>query len=357
MVETLNPEKKSSISNGAGKNLITIKYMAETLKKNLIVVAIIIAGILIAGTVIYVNKGYVNKEKASALSPQAAAEKAINYINQNLLTGGTTASLANVIEENGLYKLSLKIGDKEYPSYVSKDGKLLFPNEGINLAEKPKTAAEAQPEPKKLTCEDIKKTENPSLEAFVVSKCPYGLQMQRILNEIVKNIPSLANNIRVEYIGAIDNGKITSMHGDEEAQENLRQICLREEQQDKYWKYIDCHIKKGDVDNCLTGAGVDKGRLDSCMSDNSRGIKYAKADFDLGEKYKVSGSPALILGGETVSEFDFGGRTAQAVKTLLCCGFQNLPDICSQKLTEEQAATSFSETYSQSSGSSSGSCE
>jgi len=331
--------------------------MVEKFKKILIPIAIIIAGILIAGAVIYINKGYVNKEKASALSPQAAAGKAIDFINKNLLQQGTTASLVSVIEEDGLYKLKLKIGDKEYPSYVSKDGKLLFPNEGISLEEKPAEKPAEKQEQKKLTCEDIKKSENPVLEAFVVSKCPFGLQMQRVLNEIVKNIPSLANDIRVEYIGAIENGKITSMHGDEEAQENLRQICIREEQQDKYWKYIDCHIKKGDVDNCLTGVGVDKGRLDSCMNDNSRGIKYAKADFDLGGKYQVSGSPTLIFGGEKVSEFDFGGRTAQAVKTLLCCGFKNLPDICSQKLTEEQATTSFSETYSQSSGSSSGSCQ
>jgi len=324
--------------------------MVEKSSKNLIPIAIIIAGILIAGAVVFVNQ-----RKVGALSPQAAAGKAIDFINKNLLTGGTSASLVSVTEENGLYKILLKIGDKEYPSYVSKDGKLLFPNEGVNLEEKPKTAEE--PEQKKLTCEDIKKSENPQLEAFVVSKCPFGLQMQRVLNEILKNIPSLAGDVRVEYIGAIENGKITSMHGDEEAQENLRQICIREEQQDKYWKYIDCHIKKGDVDNCLTGAGVDKGRLDSCMNDNSRGTKYAKADFDLGGKYKVSGSPTLILGGETVSEFDFGGRTAQSVKTLLCCGFKTTPEFCSQKLTEEQAATSFSETYSQSSGSSGGSCK
>ncbi|PJB99257.1 MAG: hypothetical protein CO077_02675 [Candidatus Nealsonbacteria bacterium CG_4_9_14_0_8_um_filter_35_12] len=329
-----------------------MKYMVEKFKKILIPIAIIIAGIFIAGAMIYVNQ-----RKENTLSPQAAAQKAIDFINKNLLQQGTTASLVNVTEENGLYKLSLKIGDKEYTSYVSKDGKLLFPNEGINLEEKPAEKPTEKQEQKKLTCEDIKKSENPQLEAFVVSKCPFGLQMQRILNEIVKNIPSLAGNIRVEYIGAIENGKITSMHGDEEAQENLRQICLREEQQDKYWKYIDCHIKKGDIESCLTGAGVDKSKLDGCMNDNSRGIKYAKADFDLGGKYQVSGSPTLILEGEKVSEFDFGGRTAQAVKTLLCCGFQNLPDICSQKLTEEQAATGFSETYSQSSGSSGGSCK
>ena len=204
---------------------------------------------------------------------------------------------------------------------------------------------------KKLICEDIKKVEKPVLEAFVVSKCPYGLQMQRVLNEIIKNISSLANNIRVEYIGSIENEKITAMHGDEEAQENLRQICLREEQSDKYWKYIDCHIKKGEVENCVAEADIDKAKLDSCLKEDSRGLKYAKEDFDLGKKYNVTSSPTLILNGERASEFDFGGRTAEAVKTLICCGFETQPDFCSQKLNENQAATGFSETYNSSSSS------
>lgn len=317
--------------------------------KKLIPLAIIIAGVCIAGALIYVRVGKCPSEKF--LSSKEAAEKAIDYINKNLLQEGLTASLINVVEENGVYKFRLKIGENEFDSYVTKNGKLLF-IEGIDLEGKSKITEE--PEEKKLTCEDIKKTEKPLLEAFVVSKCPFGLQMQRILNEIIKNIPSLASNIRVEYMGSIENGKITSMHGEKEAEENFRQICIREEQPEKYWSYINCHIKKGEVDNCLAEAEVDKDRLNSCKSENSRGLKYAKEDFDSQGKYKVTGSPTLILNEERVREFDFGGRTAQAVKTLLCCGFDTEPEACSQKLTEEQAATGFSEEYSAPSGSPTG---
>lgn len=102
--------------------------------KNLIPVAIIVAGLLIAGALVYLNKGKVTEKVSETLSPQQAAEKAINYINQNLLTEGTTASLINVVEENGVYKFRLKIGEQEYDSYISKNGKLLFA-EGINLEE------------------------------------------------------------------------------------------------------------------------------------------------------------------------------------------------------------------------------
>jgi len=60
-----------------------------------------------------------------------------------------------------------------------------------------------------------------------VSYCPYGTQMQRIINEVVRNISELKDNIVIRYIGSIQDGKITSMHGEKEAQENLTQIMFK----------------------------------------------------------------------------------------------------------------------------------
>lgn len=105
--------------------------MSKGFVKNLIPISIIVAGLLIAGAFIYTNQG---KEITSeeGLSPQEIAEKAINYINQNLLQEGTTASLINITEEGSVYKIHLKVGEKEYDSYATKDGELLFP-EGYDL--------------------------------------------------------------------------------------------------------------------------------------------------------------------------------------------------------------------------------
>jgi hypothetical protein len=115
-------------------------------------------------------------------------------------------------------------------------------------------------------------------------------------------------------------------------------------------------MKEGEVDSCLTETGVNEGMLNDCMADDGTGIGYAEEDFNLQAQYSVTGSPTLILNGERASEFDFGGRTAEAVKTLLCCGFSTQPSGCSESLTTQQAATSFSPTYASSSGSASGSC-
>lgn len=214
-------------------------------------------------------------------------------------------------------------------------------SQGVPIQKQRQTGNSQQDQPSKT----VEKNNSPVLEAYVVSRCPYGIQMQRILADIVKNIPSLANNIKVRYMGAVSNGTITSMHGNAEAQENLRQICLREEQPNKYWNYVSCQMKNGDTVGCEAPSGVDSSKLSACISNSTRGLAYAQKDFDLSGKYQIQGSPTLILNGQQVSEFDFGRRTSNAVKSVICSGFKNQPESCSTKLTTTNAATGFSATY------------
>jgi len=272
--------------------------------------------------------------------------KAVDYINKNLLQGAT-ATAEGITEESGVYKFILKIGEEKYDTYLTKDGRLLFP-EGIEIVATQETTETTTEVTQKKTCEELTKKETPVLEAFVVSYCPFGLQMQRVLNEIVKNIGEMKNYIKVEYL--------EPMHGEEEEQEDIRQVCLREEQNEKYWDYIDCFIKEGKTEECLKEANVDTSKLTACLNDKDRGQAYIEKDFERGKKFNVTGSPTLILNDEGVSEFDFGGRTAEAVKTVLCCGFTNQPPFCQTKLTTNQAAASFSADYATSDNSNSASC-
>ena len=334
--------------------------MIKKLNKYSIPIAIVVAGLLIAGVVIFIN---LRAKESTPVSPektlaQEIGEKTINYINENLLGEGMTASLIEAKEEEGLVKIKLKVGDNEIISYATLDGKYFFP-QAFNIEEELAASEGETPNtPEGKTCEELKKRDKPILEAFVVSKCPFGSQMQRILLEIVKNIPQLKSYIKITYLGSVSGDGITAMHGEKEAQENLRQICLREEQGDKFWDYLSCHIKKAEIEKCLKEAKVDEKKLESCMSDNSKGLKYAKEDFAAQDKYGAGGSPTLVLNGEVegVDEFAFGGRTAEAVKTLLCCGFEEKPQFCEKELDTRSAATGFSEEYS-SGPSGSGGCK
>ncbi len=314
----------------------------------LVILAIFLAYPQVTGRVVSNNGNTATGQKMPA---NEAANKSIDYVNKYLLAGQGTATLVSVNEVNGLYNVKLSIAGRQYDSYVTLDGKLFFPS-AVDITVTPETA-ETTEETTPKTCEDITKADKSILEAFVVSYCPYGTQMQRVLAPIAE---ILGDNIKVRYIGSIVDGKITAMHGDKEAQENLRQICIREEQSAKYWDYVSCFIQKGEFESCLDTVKIDQTKLDTCMSDPKKGLVYAQQDFDRQNEFQVSGSPTLILNDEKVSEFDFGGRTADAVKTLLCCGFNTQPDVCSQKLSTDQAATSFSETYSSSGSVASGEC-
>jgi len=255
-------------------------------------------------------------------------------------------SFDSLKEVSGVYQFNLTINDQKYASYVSKDGKLLFPGV-VKLEEETKKTEEQTKgtETKKLTCQDLNKADKPKLTAFVVSNCPYGLQMQRVFKTAIGELPALESYLNVKYIGAVENNKITSMHGDKEAQENLRQICIREEQSDKYWPYVSCYMQEGNNDQCLTNAGVDLDKLSSCISDKNRGLKYAQADFNLANKLSVGSSPTLILNDkQTVSEFDFGGRVANTIKDVVCCASKTKEDFCQTEISKTEVAASFSKT-------------
>lgn len=329
------------------------------LNKNTILLGIAILGIIITGGLIYANQ---NPSQLSILSfgisKDELAKKSIDYLNTNVLAGQSQASLVSVSEESGVVKIKIKIGETEYDSYATKDGKLLFPQafEMKKSDNKNQPAQNNQPVPKNIeeAKASLKKSDNPVVEAYVVSRCPFGLQMQRVMADVVQNIPELAKNMKVRYMGSVSGNTITAMHGDAEAKENLRQICIRDEQPAKYWSYVACQMKSGDTAGCEKSTGINSTQMNSCISDTSRGVAYAKKDFDLNIKYNVEGSPTLVLGDSQISEFDFGGRSSEALKTIICAAFNSEPSYCSKTLNTADAAASFSETYSSANSGNSG---
>lgn len=339
------------------------KHKKKVSKKK---ITLLLMGIIIGAIIGYAASMFIPSSNGtySVTCDNAVGKKAQDYVVDNFLAiQGLDAELGAVEQVGTLCKVDLAITQEgivlqETNIFITPEGDYIILGQVIPTTEnltQPETQTQEQEQPKKVTCDDIAKEDNPELNAFVVSYCPFGTQMQRVFAEIVKEIPELKDYMKLLYMGAVVDGKITAMHGDKEAQENLRQICIREEQSDKFWDYLGCFMKAGEVDSCLTEADINTGMLDTCMT-GGKGLEYAQEDFDLQGDYSITGSPTLILNGVRVSEFDFGGRTAEAVKTLLCCGFNDEPGVCSKELTTDQAATSFSETYSTNSASSGGSC-
>jgi hypothetical protein len=340
------------------KSLDILKSLRK-LDKNKILIIVAIVAIVVTGVLIYAKRnGGITFPSFFGLSNSQIGQRAVDYINSNQLAQ-SEASLEGTSMMPGSYqlvKVKIKIGSNTFDSYATKDGKLFFP-QGFDVAPKKdsQNTNNTQDTDNQPSAEDIEKAAasvtkvaSPMLEAYVVSRCPYGLQMQRAMAEAINGAPSLAQYIKVRYIGSVNaagNG-IEAMHGAAEATENLRQICIRDEQPSKYWPYVACQMKaSGQETACEKSTGVDSGALSACMASPSRGVAYAKQDFNLSAKYGVQGSPTMILNGASANESSFGGRSAEAIKKMVCAGATTEPSFCSQALNTAQAAVSFSSAY------------
>ena len=192
----------------------------------------------------------------------------------------------------------------------------------------------------------VTKSNKPVVELFVMSYCPFGLQMEKAylpVWELLKNKADFSLKF-VSY----------AMHGQKEVEENTRQYCIQNEQPDKFIPYLKCFTGKDDYKACLAVAGVNESKMNTCVANadkkfgtmakfndkstwlNGRYPIYP-VNSDLNEKYGVQGSPTLIINGAEAQ----AGRTPEAVKQVVCAAFNNTPNECAQKLSTASAVAGF----------------
>jgi thiol-disulfide isomerase/thioredoxin len=216
-----------------------------------------------------------------------------------------------------------------------------------------------QPEP---STPEVPKSDKPKVELFVMSYCPFGLQMQKAyipVMELLKDKAEMSVNF-VSYI----------MHGKKEIDENMRQYCIQKEQNEKFTSYLKCFVVDGDYEKCLDEVGIDKVKLDSCINEtdeqyNVTGMYNDKSTWsggrfpmfpveaELNSKYGVRGSPTLVINGKTVSVT----RSPEAVKQTICSAFNEPPKECEQTLSSNTEQPGLGQMGASSgSGSSGGGC-
>jgi len=306
------------------------------MKKNflsfLIVALLVIAGIV-----------YFRFWRKPGLSSQQAGDKAIAYINQNLVQGAS-ASLINVSEEAGVYKVHFKIQDREWDAYVTKDGKYLF-DRRFEIDEKPQTPQQSQQK-------EIPKSEKPEVKLFVMSFCPYGNQAEEVAKPVVDLLGGVVEIepryvIYENYASGYPNycldkeNKYCSMHGINELNQDIREICVYKNQKDKFWDFV-LEVNKScsaeNVETCWKQAarktGVNINAVLACQKEN--GQKYTAEEKELDQKYNVSGSPTLVINGVRYS----GPRTSEGYKKAICGAFETQPKECEMTLSSENQTSS-----------------
>lgn len=279
--------------------------------------ALIVIALLVWGVVILLGAG--------AKSAQAKAEK---FINEQLLPPGQGTATVKVVDTvGGIYKLKIEYNGQIIDSYMSKDAKLFFPQayDIKDLVDDNQAQAGAE----------VPKSDKPNVELFVMSYCPYGIQMEKGILPVVKALGD-----KIDF-----NLKFVSytMHGEEETQENLLQYCIDKEQKGKLLGYLDCFLKSGDSASCLRTTGVDTNKTNTCLQNSAKQFDVSGEKFSVYEadnaKYGVQGSPTLIINGAQASS----GRDSASLLSTICGAFNNAPSECQQKLSTASPSPAFGE--------------
>ena len=281
-------------------------------------------------------------------SKEKIGENTVEYINKNLLSPGTKASLIETVKQvNGLYKIKIKVENtnqpeqsQEFTVYVSSDGKMLFP-QGIAMKDSSLKEGKSQSD------QDIPKREKPDVKLFVMSYCPYGLQAEKMYLPVYNLLKDKAD-MGIYFVSYV-------MHGKKELDENLRQYCIEKEEKDKYFNYLSCFVKEGDYKKCLSEAGINQGKLNSCVKEtdgkfnissnyNNKSTwingKFPKFEVeeDLNKKYNVEGSPTVVINDKIV---EINPRSPENFKEMICKAFISKPKECSQTLSNEVPSPGF----------------
>ena len=201
----------------------------------------------------------------------------------------------------------------------------------------------------------VPKSDKPKAELFVMSYCPYGLQMEKAYLPAWDLLKKKAD-IDIKFVSY-------AMHGEKEVVENTVQYCIQSEQNDKFQNYLKCFTGSGNTESCQTSAGISKSKLNSCVAATNK--KFAILDKlkdqstwlsgqfpiypiheGLNDQYGVQGSPTLIINGTEVQI----ARTPESVKQAICAAFNDAPAECDQTLSNNSYDPGFGTALSLNAG-------
>ena len=263
----------------------------------------------------------------------AVANKAISFINENILNGNGEADLTGVTNAGSIYMMNFTVAGQKYAAYVSSDGKLLFP-QVLDMS----AVATQSPSASQQTSFNPPKTAKPTVQMFVMSFCPYGTQAEQGIGPAM-TVLGKDVNFEPHFIVGVNGDTVSSLHGPNEAAEDMRQAVIWKYWPTKFWNYVNYVNANATVNTIGTvwkdaakAAGLDVSQIESKTA--SDGLDLMKTEAALAQSLGVSSSPTILINGVSYN----GDRSAEAFKAAFCSAFNTEPAACSQVLSDEAIA-------------------
>ena len=240
-------------------------------------------------------------DSGEMISISEAENKALEYVNSELLQAPFTAELESSEELGNLFKLTLSVAGQSIDSYVTKDGGLFFP-QGFELKT---TVVEAEAfdagDAETISVDDDPSIGDENAPITIVEfsdfQCPFCNRGAEVINQI-KDKYVESGVVRIVFrdfpLGFHPEAKPSAIAAE----------CAND--QGKFWEYHDLLFENQadlSADMYLTWAEdleLDMDTFKECLVDEENAAEV-DADLAAGQEYGVSGTPAFFINGKLIS--------------------------------------------------------
>ncbi|PIR93269.1 hypothetical protein COT99_01700 [Candidatus Falkowbacteria bacterium CG10_big_fil_rev_8_21_14_0_10_43_10] len=240
------------------------------------------------------------------LNIEEASARAEKFINDNLMPAGQTATVKEVVEENGLYKVVVDAGNgQNIDSYMTKDGGTFFPQAMDTAKTTPDNSDSAnQPVAQEAAPIDgeneyVKGNKEATVDVIEYSdfECPYCLRHTAAMDQIFNDYK---DKIRVVF-----RHFPLSFHAEAQKAAEASE-CAGE--QGKFWEMHDKIFKANEAKNMSVAQwkteaknlGLNTAQFNACLDSGKYADKIKKQTAG-GQAAGVTGTPATFINGQMFS--------------------------------------------------------
>jgi hypothetical protein len=135
-----------------------------------------------------------------------------------------------------------------------------------------------------------------TLDMFVMSHCPYGAQAMVAANDVVDHFGKDLT-LNVHFIGQIQGDTLSSMHGQAEVDEDIREVCAAAKypKNNQFAKYLACRskdLRNADWQTCAKSSGMDEKVIAKCVE--TEGKDLLRKSFEFASSLQIGASPTFL---------------------------------------------------------------
>ncbi|MEW5896892.1 MAG: thioredoxin domain-containing protein [Nanoarchaeota archaeon] len=241
-----------------------------------------------------------NAKSGYALTLPDAEKKTLDFVNTKLLQPPFQAEVSSSEELDDLFRIELDVAGQSFDSYLTKDGRLFFP-QGFNTS----AAAGSKDEDDSPIVEVAEgngavlgSSDAPvTILEFSDFQCPFCKRGYETMKQ-VEGAYIISGKVRLVF-----RNFPLSFH-EEAKPAALAAACAKE--QGEFWKYHDKLFENQDVlgaDNYKKWAkelGLDTEKFNNCL-ESKKYEDEIEADIADGQSYGITGTPAFFVNGRLIS--------------------------------------------------------